>query len=55
MSRTGASEVHVVSHMCRRATHKESVDAAEGKDDTEFIKVMNPAVGTDVAHFLNLC
>lgn len=40
---SGASEVHVISHMCRRDTHAASVDAAKGKEGAEFVSIMNPA------------
>lgn len=40
---SGASYVHVVSHMSRRSTHAESVDAAKGLDDKEHVSIMNPA------------
>jgi len=40
---TGADHVHIVSHMCRRATHIASLEAAAGKDDKEFVTVVNPA------------
>lgn len=47
--RTGADHVQVVSHMCREATHIASVEVADGKDDSEFVTVMNPAVSFDTS------
>ncbi|KAF2709143.1 hypothetical protein K504DRAFT_381277 [Pleomassaria siparia CBS 279.74] len=40
---SGASEVHIVSHMCRRHTYAEAQDDAKVKDDTEFVTRNNPA------------
>jgi hypothetical protein len=45
--RTRCDHVHIVSHICRRATHIASLEAAKGKDDKEFITVMNPAVSSN--------
>lgn len=53
--RTGASHVHIVSHMCRRATHIASLEAAEGKDDKEFVTVVNPAVSPDPFVHIRRC
>ena len=50
MIRTGCDHVHFVSHMCRRATHIASLEAAEGKDDKEFVTVVNPAVCSGISN-----
>lgn len=40
---TGASEVQIVSHMCRRHRFDEAQSDAKGKDDKEFVTKNNPA------------
>jgi len=40
---TGASHVHVFSHLCRRETNAASLEAAKGKKDEDFVPTMNPA------------
>ncbi|KAF2640005.1 hypothetical protein P280DRAFT_427639, partial [Massarina eburnea CBS 473.64] len=40
---SGASEVHIVSHMCRRHTYAEAQDDAKVKGDQEFVTRNNPA------------
>ncbi|KAH7072380.1 hypothetical protein FB567DRAFT_611796 [Paraphoma chrysanthemicola] len=40
---TGASHVHIVSHMCRRNTFADAQDDAKIKSDTEFVTKNNPA------------
>lgn len=42
--KTGASHVHVVSHMCRRHTFAEAQGDASTKGDKEFVTKNNPAV-----------
>ncbi|KAK0280191.1 hypothetical protein LTR35_008342 [Friedmanniomyces endolithicus] len=41
--KTGATKVHVVSHMCRRHTTADSKSDAEGKPDTDYVTLNNPA------------
>lgn len=41
---SGASEVHIVSHMCRKSTFAEAQNDAKVKDDKEFVTKNNPAV-----------
>ena len=43
LCRTGASEVHVVSHMCRRHTFVEAQNDAAAKGDKDFVTRNNPA------------
>lgn len=53
IDRTGASHVHIVSHMCRRNTFADAQDDAKIKSDTEFVTKNNPAVRTtslDISH-----
>lgn len=40
---TGASEVQIVSHMCRRHRFDEAQSDAKDKDDKEFVTKNNPA------------
>ncbi|KAE9983500.1 hypothetical protein EG328_009840 [Venturia inaequalis] len=40
---SGASEVHIVSHMCRKSTFAEAQDDAKIKGDKEFVTKNNPA------------
>lgn len=40
---TGGDHVHIISHMCRRATTKEALGDAAKKDDMDFVTVVNPA------------
>jgi len=42
--RSGASEVHIVSHMTRQATFADAQNDAKNKVDTEFVTLNNPAV-----------
>jgi hypothetical protein len=42
--RSGASEVHIVSHMCRKSTFAEAQNDAKVKGDKEFVTKNNPAV-----------
>lgn len=42
--RSGANEVHIVSHMTRQNTFAEAQDDAKAKDDKEFVTKNNPAV-----------
>ncbi|KAF2035220.1 hypothetical protein EK21DRAFT_84841 [Setomelanomma holmii] len=60
---TGASYVHIVSHMCRRNTFADAQDDAKVKKDTEFVTKNNPARfvhvdqsyrGSEQIMFLNL-
>jgi hypothetical protein len=47
LHRSGASEVHIVSHMCRKSTFAEAQNDAKAKLDTEFVTKNNPAEGID--------
>lgn len=40
---TGANDVHIISHMCRRATTADSQEDAKNKADTDFVTLNNPA------------
>ncbi|KUJ21445.1 uncharacterized protein LY89DRAFT_770830 [Mollisia scopiformis] len=40
---SGASEVHIVSHMCRKSTFAEAQEDAKVKSDTDFVTKNNPA------------
>jgi len=40
---TGGDHVHILSHMCRRATTKEALGDAANKADSEFVTIVNPA------------
>ena len=42
--RSGASYVHIVSHMCRRNTFADAQEDAKVKTDTDFVTKNNPAV-----------
>jgi hypothetical protein len=42
--RSGASDVHIVSHMCRRSTFSDAQDDAKEKKDNDFVTKNNPAV-----------
>jgi hypothetical protein len=42
--RSGASDVHIVSHMCRRSTYSDAQDDAKDKEDNDFVTKNNPAV-----------
>lgn len=41
---SGASEVHIVSHMCRKSTFAEAQNDAKIKGDKDFVTKNNPAV-----------
>jgi len=44
LNSSGASDVHIVSHMTRRATFAEAQNDAKSKSDTDFVTKNNPAV-----------